>query len=246
MRKTRARRIGHEAVPAAARLRVFLRRFPRGDARLVARPETETVPRALARAGAESVAHGALLAGVDHRQRGHPTQPGELPEGHQEDTHHARAGHRRAVRVPDVHRHGGHHRVPGAPAVAVRRPGHQRVLLRPVPAAQRGRRLAVLHRVRRRLLRRLRVRHVLRRHHLQVSPRPTVLFPRPGTTYELQWHRIPTYEPENTDIIRSCTPAVPHHCSIQSRHVPVPAFSAFHTGPNLEIFISGCNLRSHD
>lgn len=114
----------HETVPAAACLRVLLRRFPRGDARLVGRPETETVPCPLARAGAQSDAHGSLLAGVAHRQRGDHTEPGELQEGHQEDTHHARARHRRAVRIPDVCRHGRHHRVPGPPALAVRRPCH--------------------------------------------------------------------------------------------------------------------------
>lgn len=166
VRKT-ARR--HEALPAAARVRVRVRRFPGRGGRQQAGPQAPAVPRPLAGRGAQGVPHGALLAGVRGRERGVHPEPAQLPEAHQVRAHHARAGRGRAVRVHDVRRHRGHHRVPGPPALAVRRPRRERVLLRPVPVGRHHRCLAVLLRVHHRPVRRLRVRHVLHPDHLQVS-----------------------------------------------------------------------------
>lgn len=155
----------HEAAPTAARLRVLVRRVP-GDR---GRVSAATVSRPLAGRGSQGVPHGVLLAGVARRQRGDNTEPGKLPKSDQKDTHQPRAGHRRAVRVHDVRQHRRHCRVPGPSALAVRRPRHQRVLLRTVPVGRRRRRQTVLHRVHRRHVRRLRVHRVLPIDHLQVS-----------------------------------------------------------------------------
>lgn len=157
----------HHATPsAAARLRVPVRRVSGGAD---SGPATPTISGPLARRRAQSVPHGALLAGVADRQhRVHP-EPEKLPEAGQEAAGHPGAGHRRAVRVHDVRRDRGHRRVSGPHAVAVRRPRYQRVFLRPVSAEPRHRRLAELFRVRHRAVRRLRVRHVLRLNHVQVS-----------------------------------------------------------------------------
>jgi len=158
--------VHHATPPAAARLRVPVRRVSGGAD---SGPAAPTFPRPLAGRGAQGVPHGALLAGVAGRQRRVHPEPEELPEVGQEAAGHPGAGHRRAVRVHDVRRDRGHRRVPGPHAVAVRRPRHQRVLLRPVSAEPRHRRLAALLCVRRRAVRRLRVRHVLRPDHVQVS-----------------------------------------------------------------------------
>jgi len=157
----------HETLPATARVRVPVRRVSgRADAGTTASP---AVPGPLAGCGAQGVPHGTLLAGVADRQHSVHPEPGQLPEAGQEAHVHPGAGHRRAVRVHDVRRDHGHSRVPGPHAVAARPTRHQRVLLRPVPAGPRHRCLATLLRVRHRPVRRLRIRHVLRLDHVQVS-----------------------------------------------------------------------------
>jgi len=128
--------VRHEVAPAAARLRVLIRRVP-GDRGLIT---AATVSHPLAGRGTQGVPHGVLLAGVARHQRGDHTEPGKLPKADQKDTHQPRAGHRRAVRVHDACRHRRHYRVPGPSALAVRHPRHQRVLLRTVSAGRRHRR----------------------------------------------------------------------------------------------------------
>lgn len=160
-------RAHHETLPAAARVRIPVRRVPgSADAGTAAGP---TVPDPLAGRGAQGVPYGALLAGVADRQHSVHPEPEQLPEAGQEADVHPGAGHRRAVRVHDVRRDRGHRRVPGPHAVAARATRHQRVLLRPVPAGPRHRCLATLLRVRHRPVRRLRIRHVLCPDHVQVS-----------------------------------------------------------------------------
>lgn len=157
----------HETLPATARVRVPVRRVSgRADAGTAAGP---AVPDPLAGRGAQSIPHCALLAGVADRQHSVHPEPGQLPEAGQEVDVHPGAGHRRAVRVHDVRRDRGHRCVPGPHAVAASLTRHQRVLLRPVPAGPRHRCLATLFRVRHSPVRRLRIRHVLRLDHVQVS-----------------------------------------------------------------------------
>lgn len=82
----------HETLPAAARVRVPVRRVSgHADAGTAAGP---AVPGPLARRGAQGVPHGALLAGVADRQHSVHPEPGQLPEAGQEADVHPGAGHR--------------------------------------------------------------------------------------------------------------------------------------------------------